>query len=89
MSITELTAKVTELMELRRMRDELDKEIEAAQDIIKAAMGDTETIIAGAFKVNYKPVTSSRIDTTALKKAHPDICAAFTRTTTTRRFTIN
>ena len=88
MSITELSSKAQELMELRRMQEELTAEIESIQDAIKAAMGEQETITAGAFKITYKPVTSSRIDTTALKKALPEIAAQYTKTTTTRRFTI-
>ena len=88
MSIAELSSKARELMELRRMQEELTAEIESIQDAIKAAMGEQETITAGAFKITYKPVTSSRIDTTALKKALPEIAAQYTKTTTTRRFTI-
>ena len=38
--------------------------------------------------VTYKAVTSSRIDTGALKKALPDLAAQFTRSTTSRRFCI-
>lgn len=89
MSIIELTTKAQELMELRRMQEELTAEIEALQDAIKEAMGTQETITAGVFRISYKTVTSSRIDTTALKKALPDIAAQYMKTTTTRRFTIN
>lgn len=88
MSIMEMANKAQELQELKRMQEELSAEIEAIQDAIKAAMGDRETITAGAFKISYKPVTSSRIDTIALKKALPEIAAQYMRTTTTRRFTI-
>lgn len=89
MSTSEITAKVTELQELRRMQEELSAEIEALTDLIKTHMGDTELLLAGPYKVTYKPVTTTRIDTTALKKALPDIAERFSKTTTTRRFTIN
>ncbi len=89
MSTKKIEAKAAELMELRRMKEELDAEIEAAQDAIKAAMGDAESITAGMFRISYKAVTTSRIDTKGIKAAHPDIAAAFTVTTTTRRFTIS
>ena len=49
-------------------------------------MGDTETAYAGEYKITWKAVTASRIDTTALKKALPDVAQAFTRETTSRRF---
>ena len=89
MSNPAMETKVRELMELKRMREELDAEIASAEDTIKAVMGDEETMIAGAYKVSWKTFTSSRLDSTALKKAMPDIAAQFIRQTTTRRFSIN
>ena len=89
MSNPNLTPKITELMELKRMRDELDAEIQAAEDEIKQAIGDDDTLLAGPFKVTWKAVTSSRLDSTALKKALPKIAARFMKQTTTRRFSIN
>lgn len=88
MSITEITAKVTEYQELKRMLEEIEAEMSALQDEIKAHMGDSELLMAGPYKVTYKTITSSRVDTTALKKALPDIAAQYTKTTTTRRFTV-
>ena len=89
MSVSEIISKVSELQELRRMQEELTAEIESIQDEIKAHMGDTETLVAGPYKVSYKAVTSSRIDTAALKKALPDVAAQYTKTSTTRRFTVS
>ena len=89
MSIIEIESKAQELQELKRMREELDAEIEAAQDEIKAAMGDQEAITAGAYKITWKAVTSSRLDTKALKAALPDVVARFTITSTARRFCVN
>jgi len=89
MSNPAMEAKVRELMELKRMREELDAEIASAEDAIKAVMGDEETLIAGAYKVSWKTFTSSRLDSIALKKALPDIAAQFTRQTLTRRFSIS
>lgn len=89
MSIKDMEAKAQELQELKRMREELDAEIEAAQDVIKAAMGDQEAITAGAFKITWKAVESVRMDAKALQKALPDIAARFMVKTTVRRFCIN
>ena len=47
-----------------------------------------DTISGTDWKVTYKAVTSSRIDTSALKKALPDLAQQFTKTTTARRFCI-
>lgn len=89
MTTAEITARLTELMELRRMQEELTSEIDAITDAIKAHMGDTETLVSGPYKVTYKPVTTTRLDTAALKKDLPDIAARYSKTTTARRFTIN
>lgn len=88
MSINEMEAKVVELKELQRMQEELTAEIDGLKDAIKAAMGEREQITAGAFKITYKIVTSSRIDTSALKKTLPEVAEKFTKTTTSHRLTI-
>ena len=88
MSNPNMEAKVKELMELKRLKEELEAEIAAAEDAIKAVMGDEELLTAGAYKVSWSNVTSTRLDTTALKKALPDVAAAFTKTTTVRRFSV-
>lgn len=90
MSNTEIQSKVNELRELRRMADELAGEIENITDSIKAHMDaeGVDTISGTDWKVTYKAVTSSHIDTSALKKAFPDLAQQFTKTTTARRFCI-
>ena len=84
-----METKARELQELKRMQEELTAEIETITDEIKAAMGDQEQITAGAFRISWKPVTSSRLDGKALKAALPEIAARFTVTSTARRFCIN
>ena len=88
MSINEIKSKAEELKELKAMREELDAEISVIEDEIKAAMGEQEQIIAGEYKITWKAVTSSRFDSSAFKKAMPELAAQYTKTTTTRRFTI-
>ena len=90
MSINELDMKVKELRELRRMAEELQAEIDAAQDAIKAHMDSqgVDTLAGSDWKVTWKPVTSSRMDTAALKKALPEIAERFMKSTTSRRFVL-
>lgn len=88
MTTKEIEAKARELRELQALIDEAQAEAEAIKDAIKAAMGDSESVIAGEYKITYKSVTAARIDTTALKKALPDIAQAFTKESTTRRFCV-
>lgn len=89
MSINELETKARELQELKRMREELEAEIGTLEDEIKAHMGEQEQMIAGAFKITWRAVTSSRLDTAALRKALPDVATRFMKQTTARRFVIN
>ncbi len=84
-----MEAKIRELQELKRMREELEAEITALEDAIKAGMGEREELTAGGYKVTWKPVTSRRIDTAAMKKALPDVCERFMRETIVRRFCVN
>ena len=86
MSINEMESKIRELRQLQALIEEA--QAEAIKDAIKAAMGDSEAIQAGEYKVTWKPVTSTRLDAAALRKALPDVAERFTRTTTTRRFTV-
>ena len=88
MSINEMELKARELRQLQALIDEAQAEAEALKDAIKAAMGDSESIQAGEYKITWKAVTSSRIDTAALKKALPDVAERFTKETTVRRFTV-
>ena len=90
MSTFELQNKVNEIRELRRMAEELDAEIAAIQDTIKAHMDATGTdeLTGTDFKITWKTVTSSRLDTAALKKALPAIAEQYTRTTSSRRFVL-
>lgn len=81
--------KIRELQELKRMREELEGEITAIEDAIKADMGEREELTAGAYKVTWKPVASRRIDTAAMKKALPDVCERFMKETVVRRFCVN
>ena len=88
MSINEMEAKARELRQLQNLIEEAQAEAEALKDAIKAAMGDSESIQAGEYKITGKPVESSRIDTAALKKVLPDVAERFTKETTVRRFTV-
>lgn len=78
-----------ELAKLRTMRAELDQLITAEEEALKAFMTTNELseLIGEEHKATFKLITSSRIDTTAFKKAFPDIAARFTRSSSSMRFT--
>ncbi len=90
MSMNELEAKVQNLRELKRLAEELDAEIIATTDELKAYMqaNATEELLGPSFHITWKPVTSTRLDGKAVKAANPDLWELCCRTTTTRRFVI-
>lgn len=88
MSTKEMEAKIRELRNLQALIAEAEAEAEAIRDEIKAQMGETEELLAGEYKVTWKAVKSSRLDTSALKKALPEVAERFTKETTTRRFCV-
>ena len=90
MSMNELEAKVAELRELRRMAEELAGEIAATEDELKAYMtaNSTEELYGPSFKITWKPVTSSRLDSKALKAAAPELWQRFSKSPTSRRFLV-
>ena len=74
--------------ELEMKVEEATQEAEAIKDAIKLHMGDAEELRAGEYKVRWTRCTTTRVDTTALKAAAPELVARFTKTTVTRRFTV-
>lgn len=88
MSMNEIESKVRELRQLQSLIEEAQAEAEAIKDTLKAHMGDAEELKAGEYKVTWKSVTSSKLDTAALRKALPDVAERFTRKSTVRRFCV-
>lgn len=88
MSMNEMESKIRELRQIQNLIEEAQAEAEAIKDSIKAHMGDAEELRAGEYRVTWKAVTASRLDTAALKKALPEEAERFTKTTTSRRFCV-
>lgn len=90
MSMNDIQSKVNDLRSLRRMQEELEAEITAIQDALKAHMTDTNTdeITGADYKITWKTVITSRLDTAGLKKAAPALVAQFQKVSETRRFLI-
>ena len=88
MSMNEMEQKVKELRELRNMADDLAAEISAIEDELKAYMKNngTDELHGPTFKITWKEITSSRLDSKALKTAAPELWERFTKSTTSRRF---
>jgi len=90
MSMNELNTIVQDLMSVRSMIQELEAEAEALTDKLKSHMVEqgTETLTGDGWKATWKNVNSSRFDSKAFKADHADLYTAYSKTTTTTRFTL-
>lgn len=90
MSANELDMRVDKIRSLKRLIEEAEAEITGIEDGIKARMTElgTDELRGGTCKVTWKQVSSTRIDSKALKKELPDIAAKYSSITTYRRFLI-
>ena len=91
MSTIEITTKIEALRDLEELIEEAKTEAETLRDEIKAEMmaRDIEELSAGQFIVRWTSILSNRFDTTGFKKAYGDLYKAFTKQTSSRRFSIS
>lgn len=91
MSTIEITSKIEALRELETLIEECKAEAETIRDEIKAEMlnRNTEELEVGQHIVRWTSVLSNRFDTTAFKRVMPDVYKAYTKQTTSRRFSIS
>lgn len=80
---------MAELAQYIRMQEEAAAMVESLKDQLKARMtaAGVESLAGSEHKATYKTVTSSRVDTAAIKRDMPEVAARYTKMTTTRRFT--
>ena len=83
--------KVEELQALEAFIEEIKVEAETIRDEIKAEMmdRDTEEMVAGQYIVRWTSILSQRLDTTALKKAMPELYKSYTKQVSSKRFSIS
>ena len=80
MNMNEKESKIREMRQLQALIEEAQTEEEAIKDAIKAGMtaqGANE-LRAGEYRVSWKAVASSCLDTAALEKALPDVVERLT-----------
>lgn len=90
MSEQNLKEAIRNYKELQKLAEELEQEMEAVKDTIKAELTrqGVEELTAGEYKVRWTAVKSSRLDTSALRKAAPELCEKLTRSVETKRFCV-
>lgn len=90
MTTAEIITKIEELKEMEELIAEAQAEVETIKDALKKEMNeqDVEELIAGTHIIRWTTILSNRFDSTAFKKVMPDVYKAYTKQTTSRRFTI-
>ena len=91
MGHSELLALVTELRGLKNMAAELQDEINALEDKLKAEINNqgVDTLYIGDCKVSYKEYNTTRFDTKSFKAEHEDLYRQYAKTAKARRFSIS
>ena len=89
--LTAVISLIEEYQEWKNVREEAEAEEEARKDALKAILtaNDLDELTAGRFIVRFTEVKTNRFDSTAFKKEHLDLYKAFTKLTTSRRFTVS
>ena len=91
MGQNELLAKLNEIKELQAMQEELETQLDALKDEVKAEMvkQGVEKMLVGNYKVAYTEYSSNRFDSKAFQADHKALYEQYTKTTKARRFTIS
>ena len=90
MATNELLKKIEALNEWEALMEEARAEAEAIRDSIKQEMLErgTEELEVGQYMVRYQSIVSNRFDSSAFKKALPEVYKSFIRQSTSKRFSI-
>lgn len=91
MSRNEMVALIEAMNTYDEMAANAKEKADAIRETIKAEMmeRDTEELIAGQYIIRWTSVLSNRFDSTAFKKVMPEIYKAYTKQTTSRRFSVS
>lgn len=79
--------RIKKIQNLEEQVKALQDQIDGLKDEIKASM-TTDEVNTGSFIIRWKEVISRRLDSTALKKALPDVWQTYSKDSSSRRFTI-
>lgn len=86
---TEAEDAIRAFHEATRMSESWQRRRDEAANRLRAMLGDAEIgMLRGQTAVTWKTVTSTRLDSSALKAERPDIWSAFSKETTTRRLLV-
>ena len=90
MANNELLNKIEELNSWEALMEEARAEAEAIRDSLKQELLErgTEELECGKYIIRYQTITKNIFNSSAFKKALPDVYKSFIRQSTTKRFSI-
>jgi predicted phage-related endonuclease len=90
MNITEMATTACAYREIQAEIKALEEQAEALKQQMIREMDSRklEALEAGEYTIRWSLYQSSRLDTTALKQALPDVAERFTKQTTATRFQV-
>lgn len=90
MATNELIQRIEQLNEWENLMQEAEAEAEAIRDSLKQEMINrgTEELECGKYIIRYQTITKNIFNSSAFKKALPDVYKSFIRQSTTKRFSI-
>lgn len=91
MSKNEMITLIESLNNYEDLMAKVKAKADAIRDEIKAEMeaAEVEELIAGQYIVRYTPVISNRFDATNFKKLYAELYKDFTKSVSSRRFSIS
>ena len=91
MANNDLLNKIELLNEWEQLMEEARQEAEAIRNSIKKEMldRDAEELEVGQYIVRYQVIVTNHFNSSAFKKALPDVYKSFIRQGTSKRFTIS
>ena len=87
-TLTGFDEKLKRRIEVSKLLDKLKKEKEQIEQEVKLFLGEMEEARNNQFKVIWKNVISSRLDTNRLKRENPDIYSQYLTDNVSRRLSI-
>ncbi len=83
-------ALYNELLQIRERKEDVENMEEYLKTKLKERIGESEMLSCGGKPlIKWKSTSQNRLDTNAIRKAHPELCKSFTNQTKTRRFTVH
>lgn len=80
--------KIDNYLELKKNISQLNKLAKETENQIKLELEDAETGFVKNYQVDWKPITSNRVDTKLLREKYPDVYNSVVKQSSYRRFNV-